>query len=293
MALAAGATALGYGKYVNQAEKLLAVAAAETVLIEAAAKGYKTVKKYPKKMRKMVKRYSGVKRKRAWMAKSARKYRRTHFGERVGKQGCKRDLTLNTQGDYETRTQYIRQMTEIAQTSINDIRLRQRDIINFRGFKACLEIFNQLDQPLYFIWAVVSKKQDTDTTVTDFFRNMGSADARGRTFSTSLSANEFHCLPINSDKYHVYVHKRMLLGPRSTNANFYDPNRANYRTFNHYEAVRRQVRFTGQSENEFISNLEVVWWCDAFYAPGGTAAYTTGAVKVSERYITYWKEPKN
>ncbi len=219
---------------------------------------------------------------------------RMKIGEQVGQGGIKRNQTANFVANRSTRLQNIREMLEIAKTTnTGDITQRQRDIINFRGFKGCIEIKNLLDSPLMFNYAVVVRNDQFDTNVFGFFRNDGRSSDRELDFSNTLSSNDFHCLPINTDKYHVLKHKRFIIGAAATTNGFTTNSRENYRTLNFYHRVKRQFRYKGNSENDLAAdNIEVVWWCDRMLNPAG-ALSEIDACQVHERYVSYFREPKN
>lgn len=229
------------------------------------------------------------------IGRAYRKYRkrvRSRIGERVGKQNCKRDITNNVaiQVTKTTRTLYNTELTSLpAGTSENQ---RERQIANIRGFKICLELRNATTTPMWFNLAIISDKVDPRNTpgTTDFFRAYG-AD-RTQDFATTLSSNEFHCLPINTDRYYVLKHKRMCLGATTLeSASYIENKRNNYMALNLWVPLKRQLRFPLGSGTPHQA-IYMVYWFDKVLTDAGTAG-TINAVNWMERVIIYFKDTKN
>ncbi len=225
-----------------------------------------------------------------------RRQRRVRIGERIGHGGIKRFTTDDVDATGRTtRNLNRRDMTAVPKTTTNDIDSRQRDVIAMSGFKVCMEFLNNLSDPLRLNMAVIAPKAGADQAVpvTGFFR--GTGNTRGLDFSNQLSSNDFGCRPINADKYTILYHKRVLLNGKNNEGtgeierNFMG---TNYFTLEKYFKINRQIRFNSDTDTSADSKVYFIWWCDQFQAIGGSAPIAD-AVTVAERYITYFREPKN
>ncbi len=236
--------------------------------------------------------YRRYRRRRPGTAKRARMNR---VGERVGRGGSKRFTTADTNAVLRTTRQLQRrEMTAIPGANLaNNIDERQRDIINLRGFKACWEVRNTSSVPLHLNMAVLAAKEGADADIPNegFFRGTGST--RGIDFSNNLNSNDFSCRPINADKYTVFTHKRWLLNPQGEAAAG-DQNEVgtSFMSLKQYFPIRRQIRYRTNADTDCETKIYLVWWCDQFQTDTGTAP-VSDAIQMSERYITYFREPKN
>lgn len=168
---------------------------------------------------------------------------------------------------------------------------RERNIVNFRGVNVCMEIENTFNlipgRPLYLNVAVVAPKAlaaPTSIPNSDFFRNSGALN-RSIDFSNSLSASEFHCLPINTDLYDVVQHKRHVVGP------FTSTEGANCMAIKMYIPVNRQIRYEDAGSTPVGKNLFLCYWVDFLGNPSGATPTTCG--RISHDITKYFKEPKN
>lgn len=219
------------------------------------------------------------------------RFSRKQIGFRVGEGTTKRRQIENTAGVLQnTRVLNSVEVTNIPEG--NSINQRERQMANLRGFKMCLEVRNVRDEPLYFNLAVLAPKGATASVVTaDFFR--GSTDDRAQDFdATALNSNEFHCLPINSDKYVVLLHKRYRLGPSPGATLYTNENSNNFLNIDRYVSLKRQLRWSSGEQSAEVGRVYVVYWASVFNGASG-APPLLNAYSVSRRYVTYWKEPKN
>jgi len=218
------------------------------------------------------------------------KFSRRNIGEPVGSGTAKRYVTetINPVNE-DTRVLYQYGLTDIDQgTAINQ---RERRMVNLRGFKICMEVKNIATTPLYLNVAILSPKDGAaDVTTSDFFRGAGAN--RGRDFGIGLNSNEFHCLPINSDRYTILKHKRYRLVPGNTPSDTASLNGYSYMNLDWWVPLKRQIRYdadTGQPES---GKVYMVYWADNFSTAGGSAVNPAQMV-VTRRVVTYFKEPKN
>lgn len=207
-------------------------------------------------------------------------------GEPVGSGNTKRGLTVFEGPTLKpTRTLHFNNILDIARGIQVDE--RTRDIINVRGFKLCMEIKSLTasvspgDQLLFNV-AVISPRDSTSTSVTDFFRN-NSGDSRGTDFSTGLTSTEFHCLPINSDKYHVLMHKKVVLGDSLNDVN------PSHVFIDEYIKIDRQFRFDSGTTSTANNSIYLVYWADISMKAAGSLV-EINAFNMSNTGILYFRE---
>jgi hypothetical protein len=162
-------------------------------------------------------------------------------------------------------------LTNIAQGE--GIDQRDRRTIELMGVKLCMELTALSNNPLYV--AVVHLKNTDAGLNSDFFR--GASGSRGTDFDISLNSNEFHCLPLNTDKFVVLSHKRHRLKggvPKFPGPDIKTISLAGYNYANtaNYMPIKRNIKYTGGGTNTVTadSNIKLIWWCDTFGAPGNT-----------------------
>jgi len=234
---------------------------------------------------------------KAWKAhkrSKSRKKRKTSnktFGEPMGYGETQRAITRNASiVPYSTRTLNSYDLVDIDPMVNHEVNRRHRDIIDLKGIKLAMYMKNTISEPLYFnVAVVVPKFNQSSTTVanSDFFR--ASTDQRGTSFSTNLSPLEFHSLPINSDLFHILLHRRFIVGGDDTAAGFTDSTKPNYLSFTKYLTVNRQIRF--EDNNPVNGRIQLCYWADKIdSAP--TFLPTTNAYQVSEHHICYYNNPK-
>ena len=107
--------------------------------------------------------------------------------------------------------------------------------------------------------------------------------ALGLKISALLTALEFHCLPINSDKWNVHKHVRTSLGPFSSTAG------ENTKTIDFYLPINRQIRYLSSSTEPMGPQMFLVYWCDVQDTAATTTA-TTGLVNLQYRIVKYFKD---
>jgi len=140
-------------------------------------------------------------------------------------------------------------------TKGTDINERPNDQIYLKGLKYCANIKNTLAaaQGSYFCnFAIVSRKDNVSSgsqMEVSMFRSR--EGTRGQNFEDTSEAIDRHCLPLNTDKYHVWVHKRFKLRGEGTNM-------PGSKMFSGYLPINRQIRFTGA--NQPNGELSAIWW---------------------------------
>lgn len=229
---------------------------------------------------------------RAGLRKARRIKMKGRIGFPKGTATSKRAATVTNTGDpLSTRTLYYENLVNIAKTSTNEIDKRQRDNAYISGFKICYDVLNYSVNPVLLNVAVVYDKRSNDGTVImaldDFFRS-SEGNNRAKDFSITLDANEFHCLPLNTDRFSVLKHGRFTLGPtQSATVGAYTVNRENYKSIMWWVPLKKQIRY---NDGNAQSKVWLIWWCDKFQAGTGVAAVTIGQTQIHA--VTYFKEPK-
>lgn len=236
-----------------------------------------------KRIFRAYKRYRGRKK---------RSFRATNFGDRPGTGTGKRHVTSEINAlPLDTSTLYSYGITDIAQG--DDINNRERRMVNLRGFKLCMELENDHTTPMYINIAVLCPRDGAAGVVNgDFFR--GSSTARALDFDDAgITGMEYHCLPINSDRYTILKHKRYRLDP-SSEAAYKNSNGTNFKNVDWYIPIKRQLRYNNQPTNDQPENGRcfLVYWFAPFQASAGAVAIT-GVVNVSQRVVAYFRDPKN
>lgn len=234
------------------------------------------------------------KRKRNPIARNAVKKARLRqrIGERVGSGNCKRNETkfdgvLNTRSLESDNLFTITQGTQIFQ--------RLQDIVNLRGIRICTSFVLNTGthtangEKCFINMAVISPREDSLTGVdavptSDFFR--GNDNNRHQDFSITLTALEFHCLPINTDKWNVHRHKRFAIGPYSSTEG------RSSKMVNMYIKVNRQIRFEDLPTERPIKPMYLCTWAD-YQDKASGAVSISGTINWQMVITRYFREPKN
>lgn len=225
---------------------------------------------------------------RAWRRNRGRLKNR--IGKAPGTATSKRCAIVNTDViSKATRTIYEINLVQIPKTTTNAIDSRQRDIVNVRGFKLCFQIRNKRPEPLLFNMAVVYDKRSNDAAVVvnenDFFR--GAGNDRGQAFSNTLTSNEFHCLPLNKDRFTILWHKRFMIGGDSDTTDIKNVTR-NYRMFHKWLPLKKQIAF---DDDNAQSKIWLIYWGDRFLEPASAAA-ASDTFDIMEYHKVYFREPR-
>lgn len=225
-----------------------------------------------------------------------RKYRsrfsKAGLGRSPGTATSKRNTPINftTPVQYDTKTLYTTNLINMPHSGSNDINTRQRNIVNVRGIKLCMEVQNLQEVPIYLNVAVLSNKQGANVQTTDFFRGDGVQRAQDFT-ATTINGLEYHCRPINIDKYHCWWHRRYRLNALAqTNADA--ENGKTYFNIDKYIKINRQFQFLNNADVIPENNApQLVWWCSVFMSSDVTPVLTN-AIQMTQRGIVYYREPK-
>lgn len=214
---------------------------------------------------------------------------------------CKQVMHLsNGYAAENTRTLYYNQLIKSSQRSSLLRNAREQDVINVRGVSIEFTISHSKAFPLCMNVAVVCPKNNATPTTTGFFRNMiDSVDYRATDFSITKNQMEFHKLPINTDEYQVYTHKRFIMNPAEraspgfpTLTEFYNAARPNWKTMSMYIPINRRFTFdAGTDEYPNNGNLWLLYWADRM-GNAGSMPVETQVFYTQYKIVTSFKDMK-
>lgn len=270
-----------------------------------AYRGSRTLAGYAYQNRNKIARIAGgVYRNRYKIIKSARKIQRWYrgarktagkarlrrqIGERVGAETALSAGTSNNQLLIATKTLYEVELTKLDEGPLPNE--RQRNIVNFRGVKLCLEMENlNTTNNVYFNYCVVHPKKSRVMTNNQFFRGNGIERALDFTDS-NLQGLDYHCRPINTDYYTVLAHKRFILGNR-TGSGTGGANRVVQKVHLRYIKLNRQLRYDNiEGVDACVTPMFLAYWC-TFMGSTTSASPVADQVRFTRRTITYFRNPK-
>lgn len=169
---------------------------------------------------------------------------------------------------------------------------RERNIIRLGGFKLCMEFTAgqslliggaNRDRQVTINVCVLSQKFDpTDTTLdnTHFFRANDGVN-RAIDFDVVARSIDFHCLPVNTDKFNIHMHHRTYLSGESIE---HGPT---VRRIMKYIPINRQIRY--DDSNKPSTQFFLVWW--AALAGEHTTLSFSDIYKVQWTNVTYYRDP--
>lgn len=201
--------------------------------------------------------------------KANRRRVRRRIGEPIGATSARTHLSAedgSTLGEIGqiSKTLYNTEITTVSRGS--NLEDRERDIINCRGFKIYFQMRNTSERPLWFHMAAVCPKLPgtSNTPVSfstdDFFRVYG--NDRSGAFNNAQSGFSQSYRPINTDRFNILMHKRMLVHTQdSTSGIFRQANKSQFRTFKIWLPLRRQLRYDGATATSPVQGkVYLVWW---------------------------------
>lgn len=222
------------------------------------------------------------------------RFGRSQIGERIGTSNSKTALQVNTDGTtlFNSGQLYVQNLVLLSKTTDNEIDGRQRDLAKLSGVKMCFEVTNVDPSPMYMNFAVVRSKDETVPDVTNFFRSYD--NSRSIDFSQALSGLQFHCLPLNTDKFNILWHKRMRVNgaiDNETQSPYDQKSGRSYLNFSKYIKIQRQMRYNGTQNFPENGNISLVYWFTKFGKAAGTGP-TPNTVQLGEHHILYWRETR-
>lgn len=194
---------------------------------------------------------------------------------------------FNSTVNLDSRTLEKHSLCNIPFGTDNEMDRRKSSNIWVKGIKICAQVRNNKRTVVTFNYAVISPFDDDSNLNTDFFRS--AVTARAIDFSTSLSSNILHCRAINTDRFHVFTHKRLILeseGGGTNDINQFGPR--NFKFINRYIPINRMFRYEKNTDDEPLNNVFLVYWCDAIVTPGGSGV-ETGYIKMELNQVIYFK----
>lgn len=252
-------------------------AAASTI-----ARAYRSYRRY---------RTSSTRKRRSTPRKQAARLRVGHpVGTSTSKYRQTGQRSIDIGPPLNDRTLYAFDLTGIPQG--DEPTMRERDLINLRGIKVCMEVVNTTPAPLYFNFAIISPKGEVNLNPIEFFRSY--SDNRGTDFeSPNISSLDYHCRPINTDVFNILHHKRYVLttGDAASKGEVYQGNAA-IRVMRYFP-IKRQVRYRRQLEGEgdfCTTPIFFVFW--TAIAGFGTETAPQEAFRTDTRIVTYFRDPK-
>lgn len=190
-----------------------------------------------------------------------------------------------SQNLYTSRTPYVTNLTAISKaTGAHEIDKRLRHSINITGFSVDVIMRSIHSKWMLLNFAVVSPKNNnwTPPSFADFFRDY--TTSTDVSFSTALSGNEMHTLPINTDKWNVLAHKREQLG---RNEYYTGVNTTLIRRW--WMPLNRSITFNDDEDTAAECKVWFIFWCTD--ATGGHGqAEEPDVILGSIRTVTYFNE---
>lgn len=210
---------------------------------------------------------------------------RMRIGMPVGRDRSRHTQTNRVLDLRNDRTLYQYDISQIEQGP--NPNQRQRDMVNFRGTRICLNAINITNDRIFLNYAIVSPKSNVVIDPAEFFRS--NAAQRGVPFdSPDLSSMDYHCRPLNTDVLNVVTHKRIIL-----NRDITGTASARAATVMRYVKIRRQLRYANfDGEIEFCTTpIYFIWWCAR--EGGGPAETPDSSVRIDLRLISYFRNPRD
>lgn len=208
---------------------------------------------------------------------------------------CKKTQITNvTQTTIAGRSLSVTQLSLVARVNNLaaglDIDKRLTDLIHLSGIK--LQVFHQNNiNDVYGVnYAVVTTRnsQTLDNTppVLQFFG--GNNNVRSEAFDSTKTGLELHVLPLNTDKFEVHWHKRVILGTAGGTVKGitdYKP----WTLIDEYIPLNKEIRYTDAQPTSAVSAPILLMWCDRL----NSAASSGGDASMGLRQLhitAYWRE---
>lgn len=265
------------------------------------------------KAKRATKRTPSTKHTYATQSKKAKfhKTQRDFVGHDVGTGLTKRTrvsvAAVNNQVyNIDTRVLYGSDATAINQgLAINE---RLRGLVDFRGIQVNFALKNNRADPLVFNYAVIGMRNKLvaptttgspytlPTVATDgFFRDYTSS--RDVNFATTawtaynLNGLQMCNLPISTDQYAVFCHKKVWLkGLQNPADQDYSADGQALKIVKDYCKVDRQIRYNDDSSTNPETPIYIVYWAETPMS-GSADTPGTAAIAVSQMHVAFWREP--
>lgn len=183
-------------------------------------------------------------------------------------------------------------------TTEQDLDTRETDVIYLSGFKVNFTVKNNLandnTNQLYFNLALISLKSGVSTfTGADLFTSGGGTTRNYDFDNVNYSTLERHQDPINSDKYVVHFHRRMLISPNQQAAVGFPSGSWPYVVpLSFYVPIKRQIRFDASSGTSNVPQFRLIWWCGSVgEGYSDPIVQTADAIKTEHSVTCFYREP--
>lgn len=186
------------------------------------------------------------------------------------------------------RTLYIKEVCRIDQgTGITD---RNRDALFLSGTKVCMNIFNATDVGcIFFNWCIIRPKSGTYPDASQWFRSNG--EERSLSFTEdSLSANDYHCRPLNPDDKYILCHYRYKIAPEATG------NWGNLQqsiNVDKWQAIKKIMYYkqVGEGLERCTTPYFLCYWCAAEGGGNNLDHTNIDCANLDLRIISYFRNP--
>lgn len=163
-------------------------------------------------------------------------------------------------------------------------------VTDIRGWRITLDIRNRNALiPCMFNYAVVRQNEFGSITNSEFFRDYN--DSKDVTFNTALSAQSLSNSPLNPDKFHILMHKRVYVPRGSSSVDYSGPgfDNLNYRKIKVWVPFKHSHVFNDDGGDNSARPIFLIVWCAAPMS-GATVVPITQFCDYSEEVITFFKD---
>jgi len=174
---------------------------------------------------------------------------------------------------------------------------RISSLVDLRGWRWNMSVFNKMTMPMVLNIGIVSpKRQDVATPIGNrWFREYDSSRDNG--FSTNLPGRQMCNYPINPDRYHILMHKKIRIPKCNDNAGVawnnngaHDSNQINRKM---YIPFKRTITFEDDLDGDATidPNVDVyaVWWVDNELAVAGDVS-VNNAIEMANDIIAFFRD---
>jgi len=218
---------------------------------------------------------------------------RNRVGERVGTDRARFIQVHQTQPDTNqpSRVLFVHELSDIPEGPAPN--QRNRNQVNYRGVRLCGNFINTADAAnLFFNYAILSPKNGYSINTAGFFRS--NAEERAVDFDAVTNTSmDYHCRPINADKYNIITHKRIKIAARNTIIQ--NVSSSSIRVMR-YVSIKRQLRYNREgfeevSTEKCVTPIFLVYWYDVEGL--GAGADQADLLNVDLRCIAYFRNTRD
>lgn len=238
--------------------------------------------------------YWGTKRRRI-KGKRAKIRARRKIGEPIGLSTAKYNLCVNYFGS-------LRDSNTLHNDNINlllrgdEINQRERNIINLRGWKIDMTIFNQTASPQIVNVAILQNtNNDGGPQNSNFFKAEGDTTERAVDADSTISVLKWAHGIINRELYNVLMHKRFMIGPNALFSDF-DSGAVmhSWKNFKRYVPLKRQISYDTAGNEPMSNDVHICWWTTLIknQVTPGVSTPTVNAVLFNMQVRQVFRDPK-